>query len=110
MSRDLERDRKEEEKVQAERARQLLEEDLDRKKTRLGEEPLEGEEGVVIVVFRKPIGNERISRRFRKDSPVEALYDFIDLQLSQDNKVGFETNIGQSPSDIRYEIVTPPTP
>ena len=90
--------------------RQLWEEDLERKKVRLGEEPPEGEEGVVVVVFRKPTGNERISRRFRKDSPIEALYDFIDVQLSQDNKVGFETNTGQSPSDIRYEIVTPPTP
>lgn len=110
MSRDIERERKEEEKAEAERVKQLWEEDLERKKARLGEEPSEGEEGVVMVVFRKPTGNERISRRFRKDSPIEALYDFIDVQLSQDNKVGFETNTGQSPSDIRYEIVTPPTP
>ena len=110
MSRDIERERKEEEKAEAERVRQLWEEDVERKKAKLGEEPSEGEEGVVMVVFRKPTGNERISRRFRKDSPIEALYDFIDVQLSQDDKVGFETNTGQSPSDIRYEIVTPPTP
>jgi hypothetical protein len=54
---------------------------------RLGEEPSEGEEGTVMIIFRKPVGNERLQRRFRKTDLIERLYDFIDLE---GNNVGFE--------------------
>jgi len=58
---------------------------------RLGEEPKEEEEGTIMIVFRKPVGNERFQRRFRKTDLIERLYDFIDLE---GNKVGFEMAAG----------------
>jgi hypothetical protein len=36
------------------------EHEVEKKRERLGEEPAEGSEGAVMVVFRKPTGNERI--------------------------------------------------
>jgi UBX domain len=90
MSRDLEEQRKQEVKREEERSKEEWEALIMNKRERLGEEPAEGIEGIVMVVFRKPTGNERIQRRFKKDDLIERLYDFIDLELSQDNKVGFE--------------------
>ena len=44
----------------------------------------------MLVVFRKPSGNERMQRRFLKTDKIEKLYDFIDLQSIGENKVGFD--------------------
>jgi hypothetical protein len=76
----------------------------------LGEEPSDGIEGTVLVVFRKPTGNERMQRRFMKTDKIEKLYDYIDLEASNGNKVGFEIAAGQTSNEIKYELVTPPTP
>lgn len=51
----------------------------EQKKQRLGEEPSQDSAEAVNIVFRKPVGNERIQRRFLKDDKIERLYDFIDL-------------------------------
>ncbi len=63
---------------------------MEEKKERLGQEPEEDSETSVLIVFRKPTGNERIQRRFRKTDKVERLYDFIDIMAEKDNKIGFE--------------------
>lgn len=72
----------------------MYEEQLEEKKARLGEEPEEGSEGSVLLVFRKPTGNERIHRRFMKTDKVEKLYDYIDIMAANDNKIGFEVQVG----------------
>ena len=41
---------------------------------------------------------------------IEKLYDYIDLEASNGNKVGFEIAAGQTSNEIKYELVTPPTP
>ena len=55
----------------------------------------------------------KMSRRFRKDSPIEALYDFIDMQLfSRDNGgdsdpylvVGLGTKVCNDREKIMFEI------
>jgi UBX domain len=75
------------------------------KKERLRDEP--SEEGSVLVIFRLPLGNERIQRRFLKTDKIQKLYDFVDVYCFSDSKaLGFE----QSDSDIKYELVTAPTP
>ncbi len=66
-------------KLEEEKAKNELQKEIEQKRERLGEEPIEGGDGVVMVVFRKPTGNERIQRRFSKDDLIERLYDFIDL-------------------------------
>ena len=81
---------------------------LEDKKARLGEEPAESEEAKVLVVFRKPTGNERMQRRFLKTDKIEKLYDYIDLEAADNNRVGFEIN--NVNEEIIYELVTPPTP
>ncbi len=48
----------------------------------------------MLVVFRKPTGNERMQRRFMKTDKIERLYDYIDLEAADGNKVGFEMQPG----------------
>ena len=69
---------------------------MEEKKERLGEEPADGSEGSVLVVFRKPTGNERMQRRFMKTDKIERLYDYIDLEAANANKVGFEIQSGET--------------
>ncbi len=83
---------------------------MEERKQRLGEEPIEKTDGSVLVVFRKPTGNERMQRRFMKNDKIERLYDYIDLEAADGNKVGFEMQPGQGSDEINYELVTPPTP
>ena len=45
-----------------------------------------------------------------KTDKIEKLYDYIDLEASNGNKVGFEIAAGQTSNEIKYELVTPPTP
>ena len=52
------------------------------------EEPAQDNKEAVQIVFRKPVGNERINRRFLKSDPIQRLYDYIDM-LSKE-QVGFE--------------------
>jgi hypothetical protein len=54
----------------------------------LGEEPPEENKECALVVFRKPTGNGRITRRFLKTDKVEMLYYFIDTLTAEE--VGFE--------------------
>lgn len=56
-----------------------------------------------MIVFRKPVGNERIQRRFLKDDKIERLYDFIDTLPQED--IGFEINMN---TQVEYELVLPP--
>jgi hypothetical protein len=81
---------------------------LEDKKASLGEEPDEKEEGKVLVVFRKPTGNERMQRRFLKTDKIAKLYDYIDIEAADNNRVGFE--VANDSDEIMYELVTPPTP
>lgn len=48
------------------------------KLSRLAQEPESSDPEAILIAFRKPVGNERIQRRFLKDDLVERLYDFID--------------------------------
>lgn len=43
------------------------------------EEPSADEKDSVQIVFRKPLGNERLQRRFLKSDSVQRLYDYIDM-------------------------------
>jgi UBX domain len=67
---------------------------LEEKILRLQGEPGEKDEGAVLVVFRKPTGNERIQRRFLKTDKIERLYDYIDILAVEGNKAGFEVASG----------------
>ena len=51
-----------------------------------------------------------MQRRFMKTDKIEKLYNYIDLEAANDNKVGFEIQAGQTTAEINYELVTPPTP
>ena len=52
---------------------------MEDKKVSLGEEPAESDDAKVLIVFRKPTGNERMQRRFLKTDKIARLYDFIDI-------------------------------
>ena len=70
-------------------------------KLSFAEEPAADHKEVVQIVFRKPLGNERLTRKFLKSDSVQRLYDYIDMLSPEE--VGFE-----SASEIKYELVLPP--
>ena len=57
-------------------------------------------------MFRKPTGNQRITRYFNKNQTVGALYDFIETLPFEE--LGFE-QIEES-ADVTFELVLPPSP
>jgi FAS-associated factor 2 len=61
------------------------------KQERLGTEPDQSNPDVCTIVFRLPIGGERLTRRFLKEDKIEILYDYID---SLGDKVSFESTSG----------------
>jgi len=83
--------REEQERLQAEEAqRQQLEEEraaealrsVEEKRSRLPAEPVAGESGRVLLLFRLPSG-QRSQRAFRASDCVSSLYDFVETEDPQ---------------------------
>jgi len=72
----VKRRKEEEDKIQ--KAKQLeLEKQL--KKQSLPQEPTEGDPTAILIIFRLPDGT-RIQRRFNRQTGVQVLYDYLDVQ------------------------------
>lgn len=68
------------------------------KQHRLPQEPADGEAGSLQVVVRLPTGNRK-GRRFRSSDPLQAVFDFVDVECAQQGGGGEAGSSGEGSSE-----------